>query len=127
MKPLENPNNLYEKAIQLEHKALQKVDVEIHLKNGSRKKLWAISGVAAGLAAIFLVGWIVIYPEMEQKELSITQSEISKTPSSKQVKIKPEELNPLQRFNSSAKQVSISNNAIRRFNSKLKKFNKSNT
>lgn len=127
MKPFENPENLYIKAIEQEKQSMQNIDFPIPLKNGSRRKLWAIAGLASSIAAIVLFGWFVIYPKMEQNKLVLAQSEMAKIPTPELLKTDNKDLQPIVRFNASVKNISISNETIQRFNTKLKKFNKSNT
>lgn len=127
MKPFENPENLYIKAIEQEKQSMQNIDFPIPLKNGSRRKLWAIAGLASSIAAIVLFGWFVIYPKMEQNKLVLAQSVMAKIPTPELLKTDNKDLQPIVRFNASVKNISISNETIQRFNTKLKKFNKSNT
>lgn len=127
MKPFENPENLYIKAIEQEKQSMQNIDFPIPWKNGSRRKLWAIAGLASSIAAIVLFGWFVIYPKMEQNKLVLAQSEMAKIPTPELLKTDNKDLQPIVRFNASVKNISISNETIQRFNTKLKKFNKSNT
>lgn len=127
MKPFENPENLYIKAIEQEKQSMQNIDFPIPWKNGSRRKLWAIAGLASSIAAIVLFGWFVIYPKMEQNKLVLAQSVMAKIPTPELLKTDNKDLQPIVRFNASVKNISISNETIQRFNTKLKKFNKSNT
>lgn len=127
MKQQLNPEEIYKTALKLEQKAINKENIPLKLNKSGAIQLPKISTILTAVAAVFIFGWILIQPRIEQRKIAQLQAKVEQSAISSELINSEGALKPVVRFNSSIQSLSKSNETIQNFNSKMKKFNKSNT
>lgn len=127
MKPSKNPEKLYKEAIKMEQSGMSSLDIPIDLKNDSKSIVFKIGAFAAGIVAVFFIGWMITFPKMNKKRMLVAKVQISEISAPSTLINKNGELMPVERFNATVNSMNTSNSTIQRFNKKVQKFNQSNS
>lgn len=126
MKPKKNPEELYKHAIANARHSIEELDVSVQLKS-SKINPARIGAIMTGLAAVLILGWMLIQPRITQHKIDEIHANVAEISTPPGLINGEGEIISVERFNQKVKSISASNETIQRFNSKLKKFSKSNT
>lgn len=127
MKPQLNPDQLYKAALKLEQQALKEQEVQLKLKEPKPFDLAKVSRIITGIAAVFMLGWLIVNPRIEQHKMEKLQKKLAVNNTRTELINAQGTIKSVDRFNGCIKNITGSNETIQRFNKKVEKFNKSNT
>ncbi len=126
MKPQQNIDELYQTALKNEREALKQLNVPITLTEKPRP-MYTLGIWATGIAAVLVIGWMLLQPRIEHRKVEQLYATIEQATATPVIMNQKGDIKAVERFNTSFKNLSHTNETIVRFNSKIKKFQKSNS